>query len=276
MAPISKLTLLALVTLTCAGAAGVTADRASACSCMLMDPAERLENREPALIGEVTARKPVDPSGDLPPGAMYEYTVRVERELNVDLPETITLSSYVNGAACGFEWKVGQRVGAFLYREADGWATNLCLLVRPARLTAAADGRNRPVKPDPRLRLRVSSGGQAVRAAVGVQPALDRLHVRPGARIQLRSGTEAERIVFRFVGRDGKRFGKLRRARRVHGAERTWAVRLPSRLPSRAGRLGITVRYPGGRRIGFTVGLTWAEAGRTRSSKAPRCVRQPS
>ena len=40
--------------------------------------------------------------------------------------------------ACGFTWEVGERVGAFLDREAAAWTTNLCSLVEPAELERRA------------------------------------------------------------------------------------------------------------------------------------------
>lgn len=276
---VSILRLIALVaTLGVAGA--VTASGAAACSCALVDPVERLANGDPALIGEVTARRPLDPPKDLPPDAVYEYDVRVERELNVDLPETVTLSSYTNGAACGFEWDVGQRVGAFLYSSDDGWATNLCMLVAPAKLQAAA------AVNDPRLRLRASWRGRAVRAGVGPvalttatasrfvdypPPILRRLPVRPRARVKLRLGAPAESVVFSLAPARGVKFGRDRRARRADG--RTWFARLPRRIPRRFDRLAVHVELSDGSSVNFGVGIKPARraaGGRASRTRCPR------
>jgi hypothetical protein len=123
---------LAFVTLVALAASSVWMDveRVSACSCVRPDAREWLADGMPAVIGEVVSKRPI--AGE--PGPTYEYRVRVEGQFNAELGAEITLSSASQEAACGFEWSVGQRVGAFLQRDGARWTTNLCLLVEPEKL----------------------------------------------------------------------------------------------------------------------------------------------
>jgi hypothetical protein len=125
----ARVALLALVALT-ASVVWMDVERVGACSCVRQDPREWLADGKPAVIGEVVSKRPV--GGE--PGPTYEYRVRVERQFNADLGAEITLTSASTEAACGFEWNVGQRVGAFLRRDGARWTTNLCLLVEPQKL----------------------------------------------------------------------------------------------------------------------------------------------
>ena len=136
-----RLTLAAAL-LTLAISVAIGADLARACSCAPTDPRDRLADGEPAVIGEVEARRTVEST---PAGEVFEYTVRVERGLNASLGPVVMIRGASNGGACGFRWEVGQRVGAFLWREGGNWTTGLCSLVSPAALAAAT-------KPYPRAR----------------------------------------------------------------------------------------------------------------------------
>lgn len=121
-----------LVVLTAAVVWG-DVERASACSCAPVDPRDWLAAGKPAVIGEVVSKRRVD-DGSLP---RYEYRLAVKRQLNAELGEEITLTSGAEQAGCGFEWDVGQRVGALLQRSSGRWNTSLCLLVDPEKLEKA-------------------------------------------------------------------------------------------------------------------------------------------
>jgi hypothetical protein len=125
----ARAALLALVVLT-ASLVWTDLERVAACSCVRPDPREWLAEGDSAVIGEVVSKRPV--RGE--PGPTYEYRVRVERQFNAELGAEIMLTSARQEAGCGFEWNVGQRVGAFLRRDGAKWTTNLCLLVDPRKL----------------------------------------------------------------------------------------------------------------------------------------------
>jgi hypothetical protein len=127
-----RIALLVLVVLI-AGFVCLDVERASACSCARVDPRDWLAAGKPAVIGDVVSKRRVG-DGSLP---RYEYRLAVVRQLNAELGAQITLSSGAEEAACGFEWDVGQRVGALLQRSGAKWSTNLCLLVAPEKLEKA-------------------------------------------------------------------------------------------------------------------------------------------
>jgi hypothetical protein len=132
--------LLVVAALTVAGTAA-SAGSAGACSCADEDPRDRLERGERALVGRVLSVRP----GDFgPPARFPRYVVRVEHDLNVRLGrKVVVLGDDIS--SCSFDWKVGQRVGAFIRRTRGGWFTQLCSLARPAELERAATPYPRPL-----------------------------------------------------------------------------------------------------------------------------------
>ena len=128
---------VALVALSLlATAAALRVDPAGACSCAGLDPRDRLAAGTPAVTGEVLSRRRLD---EQPGDTTFEYTVRVERAFNASPGSEIVITSGSNSGACGFTWRVGQRVGAFLEEGEGRWTTNLCSLVEPAELERALD-----------------------------------------------------------------------------------------------------------------------------------------
>lgn len=264
---------LAAITVVVACSLTVGIDVAGACSCALVAPGDRLAEGTPALVGTVTAKQEVGPIGDPPMGTEYEYTVAVERAFNADLPQEIKLRGHTMGAACGFTWTVGQRVGAFLYREGDGWTTGSCNLVAPDKLIAAADAPPQPPV-GPRviggddqtwLRLRTFAGTQNV-------PGEGRLTVRPRGRVAIRTDRPAREVRITLAGLHGKPVGRSRLAVPRNDGRRLWTVRLPHKIRPRAKRLDVAVTYGDGSSATFVVGLT---VKRPAASAACR-ERQPS
>src|SRR5688572_22842386 len=100
--------LLCAGLLALAGTLALGMERAGACSCADLDPRDRFESGEPALIGRVVSSGPSErnhPFG----GPATRYVVRVERALNARLGEEVAvLGSDIS--VCGFRWRVGQRV----------------------------------------------------------------------------------------------------------------------------------------------------------------------
>ena len=182
-----RLLLLVLITLAAVSAAG--AEEASACSCADIDPRDRIEEGAPALIGRVVSVTPADP---MPQGRYSRYVLRVERALNVRLGrEVVVLDDEFS--SCSFDWRAGQRVGAFLYRTRGRWTTGLCSLSTADELERATRPYPRPVG---RGRVALLAGGNYGDARLMVfdprgrilgygfgEGAVRRISVCPGGRV---------------------------------------------------------------------------------------------
>lgn len=128
----------------CIGGAALTiallvpAGTAGACTCPApLPPREKLASARAAFIGRVVDKDLVESGG--PMGDVYRYRVRVRRSLKRRLGPRIKLKSGNSGGTCGFEWRRGQRVAAYLYGGPGNWSTGLCLLERPAVMRRLAD-----------------------------------------------------------------------------------------------------------------------------------------
>ena len=108
-----------------------TATPAHACSCAMPDPRSLLAQTEGAFVGRLVARRDL---GD----RRATFTFRVERRIKGTIGSTVDVESASNGAACGLETTVGDRIGLFLEREAGRWKSSLCWQVSPEDLLAAA------------------------------------------------------------------------------------------------------------------------------------------
>jgi hypothetical protein len=104
---------------------------ARACSCVPPDPWAYLKQADGALVGRLVSRRETEEGRAV-------LTFRVERAVKGKIGGTVEVTTANNGAACGIETSVGQRIGLFLAREGDGWAGHLCWQVEPADLLAAA------------------------------------------------------------------------------------------------------------------------------------------
>ncbi len=137
-----------LLALLLAGAvAALAAELAMACSCAPQPAREGLRAADAALVGVVTARRvaPIGEDGVFSSGDPAEVDVRVERAYKGALGALVTVHTVAGGATCGIEARVGQRVGLFLQRRADGgWTSSLCSMVDPDALARAAEPLPRP------------------------------------------------------------------------------------------------------------------------------------
>ncbi len=238
---------------------------AHACSCVQRDPGEALRSGAPALIAEVLDKQPLPTDGDpllnQQLDQYYTYTLRVERAFNADFGPQLTIRANENGAACGFSWKPGQRVGAFVSRSGGEWRTSSCGLVDPAQLEAAAnepdprpDGPAEPQPPGGEL-VRARVRGRVVDAGPRAGQRLARLVVRPGARIRLRLARPARAVEVAPARTSGKRLGRLRPARARGKGGVAWLAKVPRSLPRRTDRLLVWIDY-GDERAVLAVGLT--------------------
>jgi hypothetical protein len=106
---------------------------AAACSCAPVDPWRAYAQSDAALIGVYAGKT----SATL-------YRFRVEEDYKAELPAELDVVSSSDGASCGIEARVGQRLGLFLDRSADGWRSSLCSQARPDQIKAAAEGLPKP------------------------------------------------------------------------------------------------------------------------------------
>jgi hypothetical protein len=130
----------ALLACTFSVAVLVPAEVASACSCAPLKPKEKLRTSKAALTGKVVAKKLVSGRAPL---RVFRYRVRVRKALKRGLGRHVSIQSGESSASCGFRWRKGQVVGAYLYGRPGKWQTNLCLLERPRvirRLAREQDG----------------------------------------------------------------------------------------------------------------------------------------
>lgn len=125
----SKVVVVCLVALLAALA--VTAGPARACSCIPPDPWSYLRQADGAFVGELVSRRSAGQGRDV-------LLFRVERAVKGRIGATVEVETADNGAACGIEGSVGQRIGLFLRREGGGWFGHLCWQVSPEDLLAAA------------------------------------------------------------------------------------------------------------------------------------------
>jgi hypothetical protein len=250
-----------------AGILALAPGLARACSCAPLDAGERLRAGTPAVIGEVLDKKDVGSIGDPPSDHLYVYTVRVERAFNLEPQGKIAIRGNTNGAACGFSWSVGDRIGAFLYRYRGEWTTSSCGEIAPAELEAAAEepAPPRPTEPgrqpdggpgsDDTPALRARRGARVVNGAPRSGTRLERLAVKPGARIRLRLDKPAQAVRVGLARPDGRALTRMRSALAVGGDQRlAWLTKLPRSLPRRTDRLLVAIDY-GGERVTLAVGL---------------------
>jgi hypothetical protein len=106
------------------------AGQALACSCAVGDPRDMLERSAGAFTGTLLER--------VVEGDQAIHTFRVEDAVKGQIGETVQVRSHRDGATCGLEIGIGQRVGLFLDREGGEWISNLCQQIAPDELLAAA------------------------------------------------------------------------------------------------------------------------------------------
>jgi hypothetical protein len=135
--------LVAAAPLAAATTGLVAAELARACVCAYVDERRALARGAVALVGRVVSKSPVPRTPGLGlPG--HRYVVRVTGAKGARLGREVAVVGETS-SLCGFEWRVGDRVGTFLGRIRGVWTTGGCGLVSPVELergvpTGAADG----------------------------------------------------------------------------------------------------------------------------------------
>jgi hypothetical protein len=112
------------VLLAVAAASLALAGDALACTCVPVDLARDLPRADGAVVGTVLARRPA--------GEEMRYLLRVEQVYKGDISGRVEVVTAADGAACGLQAAVGQRVGLLLDREGGAWHSGLCSQVVPA------------------------------------------------------------------------------------------------------------------------------------------------
>ncbi len=134
--------------------AGGLVEDACACSCARPDPAVYLERFDGAFVGTFVEKRSSDqvaPFG----GRGATYVFDVERVAKGRLPATLHVVAPSDGAACGLEVPVGERIGLFVSREEGRWTSVLCYQVEANQLERAASDAGLELRPP----LRVVSAG---------------------------------------------------------------------------------------------------------------------
>ena len=113
---------------------------AAACSCRPVDLARDLPKADGAIIGTILQRQD--------DGDTSTLLFRVEQVYKGDIDNRVEVETARDGAACGIEAPVGERLGLLLERDGDVWRSGLCSQVDPAaflELTNVEDNTLPPV-----------------------------------------------------------------------------------------------------------------------------------
>lgn len=171
-----------LVTLLLAGLLmGLAPAPARACSCMVPEAADLLENSDFAFVGSIIDKQAV---GQGQFGGEAVYTFAVTGWAKGNLGETVAVRSADNGAACGYELGPGQEAAIFVSKVGGSLSGGLCSTMDAAALEAVADlvdpiatetppppGDTPPLQPDddaPVGTIVVALAGTAAAAAAGL------------------------------------------------------------------------------------------------------------
>jgi hypothetical protein len=109
----------------------VLAAEAEACTCRAPDLERDLPTADGAVVGEVLERRAE--------GGQARLVLRVEQVYKGDISNRVEILTAPNGAACGLEARVGERLGLLLTREGGEWRSGLCSQVDPADFLALTD-----------------------------------------------------------------------------------------------------------------------------------------
>ena len=146
-----RLVRLFLVVLLAGGVVVSAGEAALACSCAVGDPVSRLAESDAAFVGRlISSAEPVpDSEGNISTADPVAWMFEVEEAVKGDLETPLTVMSPWSGAYCGFEVRIGERIGVLL-REDGGWRSGLCSQLDADVLLRAAVPLPTPTSDGPR------------------------------------------------------------------------------------------------------------------------------
>ena len=133
---------LSVVVLLAVPLLSITAAPCSACSCVPRTPKQLLHHADAAFVGIVVAEQAIDATTTVQTFAV-QGVFKGALGASVDVIEPIGSGG---GSTCGVAYPPDTRVAIVLYRQGDGWTTDICSLVSPADLEAVAPS---PLPPRP-------------------------------------------------------------------------------------------------------------------------------
>jgi membrane protein implicated in regulation of membrane protease activity len=104
---------------------------ALACTCAPVDLARDLPRADGAFVGTVLERRETE--------ASVLLSFRVEQVYRGDISNRVEVETQRDGATCGLEAPVGERLGLLLERDGSLWRTSLCSQVEPAAFLELTD-----------------------------------------------------------------------------------------------------------------------------------------
>lgn len=117
----------------------VFAAGALACSCVSRDPVAILGKADAAVVARLLAVEPTGAEFHGVEEARFEYRVlRVYRGRKFRPGGPLVLHSSLSGAACGLPQGIGRHYGLFLSWGGERWRSNLCSVISPPDMRAAA------------------------------------------------------------------------------------------------------------------------------------------
>jgi len=123
----------------------VVAESSQACSCVPPRPRQQLKQADGAFVGRLLAVRVVDPPAEGEPissGDPADYIYRVGGVYNggpgLHRGRRVKVRSVRASATCGLPRGRGRLYGLFLTRRDGRWNSNLCNVVSPAEMRAAA------------------------------------------------------------------------------------------------------------------------------------------
>jgi hypothetical protein len=117
----------------------VLSAEAYACSCRPVDLQRDLPTADGAIIGTVLERRSTE--------ASVVLLFRVEQTYKGDIDNRVEVETSRDGASCGLELAVGERVGLLLDRDGELWRSSLCSQVDPADFLALANVEDNSLPP---------------------------------------------------------------------------------------------------------------------------------
>jgi hypothetical protein len=115
------------------------AGEALACSCLPVDLVRDLPKADGAFVGTLLERRV---SGD---SATLRF--RVEQVYKGEIENRVEVETARDGAACGVELPVGERIGLLLDREGGVWRSSLCSQVDAAAFLELTDVEDNALPP---------------------------------------------------------------------------------------------------------------------------------